>query len=339
MKKSIFLIYCSFLLYHLKAQDCDVNAIMNVKGKWTTTSDNIVSPDKTFPSSQYSQLRTRLDKIALLFKEAYPEPAGMEAKWYRSIRGSSLVDKGPVPYQFNSLYSGWYCNQNLHKLMLGTETGTWAFVFVNDLHWFLNDQYDQVWVKINGVTAYLLPKIKEQWNGMPVYETSAGGQRSKALLLTTNDRQPYKAVSRLSYMEAVKQKIEADKQEQMDLFKKMPDNTAKDQKEENRQKMAKYFDDKISVINDLSKNYSADELQQPAIIDNVSNFKYFSTLEKGGRMIVAIDPDYFNLKLPRYIPQVIMLFWQWDNSSAALNFKKQVEENFPIDKLKALLDK
>ena len=56
-------------------------------------------------------------------------------------------------------------------------------------------------------------------------------------------------------------------------------------------------------------------------------------------MLVVIDPSYFNMQLPKYVPQIIMLYWQWDNSAPAQNFKKQVEENFPIDKLKAMIDK
>jgi len=377
MKRIIPITYCSFLLWHgsIQAQVCDTTAIMTVKGKWTTTADNIVSPDKTFPVGQYNQLKARLDKIAMLFKEAYPEPAGIEAVWYRSIRGSSLVDKGPVPYQFNSLYKSWYCNQNLHKMMLGDETGTWAYVFLNDLHWFLNDQYDQVWVKIDGVTAYLLPKTKELWKGLPVYEPS-GNNKSKAVLLTHNNQLPYKPVSRLSYLRALKQKLENNKQDQMDVLNKLPFKTDaeeaaakqkglenallgappsrieerkerylknyktdKQQKEENRQRASKYFDDKIKIIDDIWKNSSTDYLQQPAIIDDNSNFKDFSTLEKGGRMIVMINPGYFNMQLPRYVPQFIVLYWQWDNSRAALNFKKQIEENFPIEKLNAMIDK
>uniref|UniRef100_UPI00374D6123 hypothetical protein n=2 Tax=Ferruginibacter sp. TaxID=1940288 RepID=UPI00374D6123 len=61
--------------------------------------------------------------------------------------------------------------------------------------------------------------------------------------------------------------------------------------------------------------------------------------EKGGRMIVFINNDYFNLKLPRYVPQFIALYWEWDTNSPAMNFKKQLEENFSVDKLKAMIDK
>ena len=56
-------------------------------------------------------------------------------------------------------------------------------------------------------------------------------------------------------------------------------------------------------------------------------------------MLVTIDPSYFNMQLPKYVPQSIMLYWQWDKSARAQDIKREIEENFPLDKLKAMLDK
>ncbi|MEO5782600.1 MAG: hypothetical protein ABIQ07_04975, partial [Ginsengibacter sp.] len=104
MRIILIITFCLFLLTQVNAQDqnCDKATINNIKGKWITSADNIVSPDKTFPTSQYNQLRSRLDKIAVMFQEAYSPPAGKQAEWYRSIRGSAIVNNGPVPYTFNS---------------------------------------------------------------------------------------------------------------------------------------------------------------------------------------------------------------------------------------------
>ncbi len=372
--KNIFLFFWLLSANKFFAQDCN-QATINAKGKWTMLANNVVYPEKTFPSNQYSQLYTRLDKIANLFQQAYPQPTGIDAKWYRSIRGAAIVKNGPVPYQFNSLYLGWYYNQNLHKLMLGTETGTWAYVFVNDLHWFLNDQYDQLWMKINNTTVYFLPPTKEQWKGMTVYAVSANREISKAVLITQNDQLPYKPVSRLSFLQALKETVETDKKNQLEAMNKTPPKTDaeeekirqnelayieknypvasqakakerylknyksdKQRREEDLQRSAKYYDDRLKIIDDVWKNETNEELQQPAIIESTINFKGFTTLEKG-RMLVIIDPSYFNTQLPKYVPQIIMLYWQWDNSAPAENFKKQIEENFPIDKLKAMIDK
>ncbi len=375
MKKIIAIISSLFLVSSANAQDCNKETIMNVKGKWTMLANNIVYPEKTFPSSQFSQLYSRLDKIAQMFQQAYPLPAGIEAEWYRSIRGAAIVKNGPVPYQFNSLYLGWYCNTNVHKLMLGDETGTWAYVFVNDLHWFLNDQYDQLWMKINNTTVYFLPLVKEQWKGMNVYAVSANHDKSKAVLIMQSDQLPYKPVNRLSFLQAYKEKVETDKKNQLDAMSKTPPRTDaeeekikqnelayieknypvanqakaierylknyksdKQRREEDLQRSAKYYDDRLKIMEDVWKNETNEELRQPAIIENSINFKGFSTLEMG-RMLVVIDPSYFNMQLPKYVPQIIMLYWQWDNSAPAQNFKKQIEEKFPVEKLKEMIDK
>jgi hypothetical protein len=375
MKIIILVIGCVFILDQAIAQSqpCNDAAIMNVKGKWTVSGNNIVNPDKTYPNSQYSQLYSRLDKIAALIQQAYSQPVGMEAKWYRSIRGSAMVNNGPVPYQFNSLYPAWYCNQNLHKLMLGDETGTWAYVFVNRFDWFLNDQYDQAAIKIEGVQAWLLPKRIGEWKGMPLYEPSGSGNVNKAVLITRTDHLPYKPVSRLQFLQSLKEKIEADKKIQIDISNKMPVKsdaeeeevkqkrlaiylksdpiheasflknykTSKQLKEESLQQWEKYFGDRLNPVEDALKNGHNDELQQPAIVTNdyTSIFKGFTTEERGGRMVVLVNTGYFNMQLPRYAAQFMVLYWSWDKNAPAQRFKSQFEENFPIDKLREMVDK
>jgi hypothetical protein len=374
MKKISIILFCSFFWAVINAQDqkCDASVVMNVKGKWVRDADNIVSPEKSYPRTQYNQLNAKIDKIAALFQLAYPNPTGIEAKWYRSIRGDAVIKNGPVPYQFNSLYQGWYCNQNLHKLMLGSETGTWAFVWVNSFGWFMTDQYDKAGITIEGVNAYMLPKKIGEWKGFPVYEHSAK-QNEKVVLITRNNQLPYRPVSRLQFLQSMKTKVEGQKKEQIDAQRKYPVRsdaeeevakqkglaayskqrpgheasylkdykTAKQLKEEGIQRTENYFQDRLKPIDDALNNMDKNELQQPAIVDNnyISFFKKFTTEEKGGRMMVFINNDYFKSQLPRSTPQLIVLYWSWDKYGAAVNFNKAMEENFQVDKLKEMIDK
>src|SRR5450759_3299397 len=181
MKKIIAIISSLFLLSGANAQDCN-DAARNAKGKWIRLVNDYY-PNKTFPSNQYSQLYTRIDKIADMFQQAYPQPTAIEAEWYRSIRGDAIVKNGPVPYQFNSLYLDWYCNPNLHKLMLAGETGTWSFVYINSFGWFMSDQYDKAGLSIEGADAWLLPQKIGEWKGLPLYKPSGGGDRNKVVLI------------------------------------------------------------------------------------------------------------------------------------------------------------
>jgi hypothetical protein len=379
MRKISTILFYLFFWSMINAQDqkCDVSVVMNVKGKWVIGDDNIVSPEKTFPRSQYNQLNTRIDKIAAMFQQAYPQPMGTEAKWYRSIRGNALVKNGPVPYQFNSLYKGWYCNQNLHKLMLGTETGTWAFVWVNTFGWFMTDQFDKTGITIEGADAYLLPKKIGEWKGAPCFDHS-GNANEKVVLITRNNQLPYKPVSRLQFLQWMKNKVEGEKKMQIEVDKKQPIRTGAEEetskqkelenivktnrperveqrkadylknyktdaqrKEETIARTEKYYSERIKPINDALNIGDKDELQKPAIVDKnyYSFFKTFTTEEKGGRVMVFINNDYFDLRLPRYVPQLIVLYWSWDKNGAALNFNKALEENFPLNKLKEMIDK
>ncbi len=326
MKKMEGIVYCLFISAVIQAQtqDCDVNTIMAIKGKWVSAPNNVVYPEKSFPSGQYNQLYTRLDKIAGFFQEACPSPAGIEATWYRSVRGSSLVKNGPVPYQFNSLYQGWYCNKNLHKMMLGSETGTWSFVYVNDFGWFMTDQNDKASLTISGADAWMLPRKTGEWQGVTLYESSAS-RNNHVILITHKNQLPYKPVSRYLFLQALKQKIETDRKMQLDVNQKTNVRTAAEEeaakqraldniaktnrpdkveqrkadylknyksdaqlKEENIQRSLKYFDDRLKPVDAELNNEKKEDLQLPAIIDNnyISNFKGFTTEEKGGRMMV-----------------------------------------------------
>ncbi len=377
MKKIIVTISSLFLLLDTNAQDCDIAAI-NAKGKWTTLANSIVYPEKTFPASQYGQLYTRLDKIAGMFQQSYPQPTGIEAEWYRSIRGAAIVKNGPVPYQFNSLYLGWYCNPNLHKLMVEIETAAWSFVYMNSFGWFMSDQNDKAGLSIDSADAWLLPNKIGEWKGLPLYKPSGSGDKNKTVLITRDGQLPYTPVSRLQFLRSLKAKIEADKKIQHDANEKIAVRSATEEeaakqkglqdiektvgaryweqrkagylknyktdeqrKQENLRLSDGFFDARLKSVNDELNNESSNDLQQPAIVNNdyTSTFKGFTTDEMGGRMVVLINTAYFNMQLPKYVPQFIAVYWSWDKSSPKLNFKTHFEENFPIDKLKAMIDK
>ena len=211
--KIIQVILYFFFLFHLNAQEqvCNADVIMNVKGSWKKLSDAKMKADKN-----KAQITNNIDAISKLFLEAYPDPKGMEAGWYRTMNGDPLVKNGPTPYQFSSLYKAWYCNQNLHKLMLGDETSTWSLVYVNNFGWLVTHQYDELSYKIEGNTALLLPKKIGEWKGFPLYEPTGAPNKCKAILITRNNQLPYKPVTRLQFLQSLKEKLEADKKTQIE---------------------------------------------------------------------------------------------------------------------------
>jgi hypothetical protein len=375
MNKNLLLIfYCLLIISGVYAQNqnCDGASILAIKGKWKTLANNIVFPEKTFPSSQYSQVFTRLDKIASLFQQAYPQPAGMEAEWYRSIRGAAIVKNGPVPYQFNSLYLSWYCNRTLNKPELNGETGTWAYTFVNGFGWFISDQYDLLLIRVNNQNVYFLPPIIDEWKGYKVYRSSSHGDMGRCIILLHNDQLPWRPITQQQYLQAVRSFWEKSKSGMDSAYDKYEANLQrgisntqnnKNLKQDDRDKIIgglqkdldaqpkrkadglassnKYWGGKFKIMDDYIAQHSS-SLQDPAILETryASDFTgSFSTLEKGGQALVTVDPSYFNKQLPACAPQLIVLYWRWDKNPASMNFKKAFETNFPVKQLAAMLDK
>ncbi len=374
MKSLLLLTIIALYVINSFAQaPCNDDIIMNVKGAWKKRSDANMKADKN-----QAQIINRLDAISKLIQTAYPDPTGTEAGWYRTMEHNPVINNGPSCYQFNSLFLWWYCNLNLHKLMPSVETGTWAYVFINDFGYFMGDQFDKAAIKIDNNTVYMLPKLVGEWKGLPLYEVKGSNKfhENRTVIIIRNNQLPYKPVSRLQYLDAMKQKIENEKKIQLDIINKMAvrseaENeevkqqglkniekynqankveqrkatylknfkTEKQQKEENLQRAEKIFNDQVITIENIGKKYTPDELLQPAIINEDHAFSDFTTQENGGRMIVLINAAYFNMQLPRYVPQFMVLYWSTENNAPSQNFKKQLEENFQVDKLKAMIDK
>ncbi|HSU29538.1 MAG TPA: hypothetical protein VLJ68_14220 [Chitinophagaceae bacterium] len=375
MKKIIVVscLVCLFNHCHAQNEKCDGTAIMEVKGSWKKVSDANMRADKN-----QAQMISRIDAISKMYQSAYTDMKGIGAEWYRTMEGSPVVTNGPATYQFNSLYRGWYCNQNLHKLMLGGETGTWSLVYFNSFGWLMTSQYDLAWLTIEGETAWLLPKKVGEWKGLTLYDPHASASRNYAVLITRNGQLPYKPVTRQQFLLTLKQKIEEEKKGQQDVNQKIQVRSAAEEeaakqkglldieknnqpkyveqrknsylknyktdeqrKQETIQRTEDYFNGRLKPINDELNNETKDDLQQPAIVmtNYLSSFKGFTTEEDGGRRMVLINNDYFNKTLPRYIPQMIVLYWSWDKSGPTQYFKKQLEDNFPVEKLKEMIDK
>ena len=97
----------------------------------------------------------------------------------------------------------------------------------------------------------------------------------------------------------------------------------------------------MKSVQDLLANSQPQELEQPAILDAIDmySFRGFSTDAKGGHQLVRLNPDYFNNKLPAYIPQFLVVYWRWDKGKAEENFKNQLEANFNFTALQEMIDK
>jgi hypothetical protein len=65
----------------------------------------------------------------------------------------------------------------------------------------------------------------------------------------------------------------------------------------------------------------------------------FQSEKQGGTALVTENPAYLRKDLPKYVPQFFVLSLSADPKGWSKNFKRIVEENFPIETLQAMIDK
>jgi hypothetical protein len=365
LPKSIFtlLLFCIVVQTGVAQFACNDETVMNVKGSWKKREDANMRPDKN-----QAQINSRIDNISQFFKSTYPNPKGIEASWYRTMT-SPMLKNGPSAYAFNSLYMPWFCSTNMNKLVLGHETGTWAWVFINYFSWFMSNQYDKLSFTVNGLTVYRLPVKKGSWKGYPLYDVSSHDIKT-CIILTRPGQLPWKPITEEQYLKGlraewdVKRKgvqrsffqrdstsrksilsIEkstfmqpADKQKVIAGLQKSYDDFQK-RREADSTKQVDYWNEKINVIDDYLNKTNSQILQQPALMRLSGDFTgAFTPEEQGGIQLVTVNPSYFNKQLPSYVPQMIVLYWTWEKNAPSLDFKKQFEETFPIEKLQAMID-
>jgi len=348
-----------------------VDSILSRKGTWKKNEDATIFPDKTFPRNQYAQLNSRMDKMFPLFKETFPDLRGLEPRWYRVIDGTSYTPNGAVPYEFSSLYFTYYCNDNMKKILLGDETGNWVYVFINQLNWFCNkvDDWD---INNDGkmIRVYRLPPKAGKWKETWLYAPTTT-QNSHAVIIAHNGKLPWHSLTQKQYLTGLKNKCRADLQKSLDArdkaeadLKKEIERVSKstapqalttkqaleEQLKNSQSRKEGYislvrdsYAEKVKYIDDYIAGTSAETLEQPAFIDpkyNAFDFKgVFGDENNGGTKLVAVGAKYFDNDLPRYVPQFMVLYWSWALDPVSLRFKEQFEENFPLEKLKAMIDK
>ncbi len=337
--RKIFSFLLVFLVLHHFAfaqGSCNDDIIINTEGHWNKVSDASPFPDQNFPKTQFPQVTIRCDKMQKLLQSAYPKPKGIEAKWYRGISGDALVKDGPVPYELEALFPAYFCNTYTKKIELGDETNTWCYVWANQFNWFA--EYIKIYT-IHKLPVYLLNKKVGIINGYPVYEGYNNGKpdpasiHNRAVILTRPGQSPYRPVTQKQFLKAF---INYHEKRDLKLLAKMEKNTA-----ESIAKSKKFNEDELMPTRILLADSLNTDLEQPAILsyDNMLEFKKFTTEEMGGQQLVRLNPDYFNMTLPKYIPQLLIVYWSWGMGKAEQNFKKEMEANFNFNALKEMLDK
>jgi hypothetical protein len=377
MKHIIPLFFQLLFATNLFAQEpCNEEIIMAIKGKWAKR------PDATMKAGNQIQITGRLDKMQHLLQSAYPDPKGIEAAWYRSMGGyNSSVSSNADSYVLNALFNTYYCNSNIKKLLLGTETGNWFYIWVNKFSWFAGKDDN---FSIENKPVYLLTKKLGELNGFPLYAgndnstSNTGTTFSKTILISRPGQLPYTAVSRNQYLLVFLKNKEDAQRSYVESLLKMPVwndaqeetykkqqlerilnqerneqtrekakanflrgyKTAKQRQQDDIVRVKEVYQRDIKAAQDYLANTTGEELSKPAYLNNGYSgyFKEFAN-EKNGLMMVQVNSQYFNNKLPAHIPQFLVVYWRWNTEKPSLDFASHIETNFNFKALQAMLDK
>lgn len=266
--KYLFLILILFNIKIALAQNtstsnssCTDIIAQNTKGKWINRYENVGNITQTQKQEAYK----RLDILHNILLKMYPDPTGVDIRVYRgagiayfgSTRKYRYSEDNALTFDYVKLlpiktysyfanFSPHYCAHTSEgiKFQSGVtnENSDGPSLTINDFAGLISSPSpDDDWT-INGLPVNTLgTKISENWKGYEVY----GDIRlnSRAILIHREGMLPYIPVTRKQYLEkciAVTTKLHDDI---IDLQKKMPLRSMKDQEAEKKAKLEKFEKD------------------------------------------------------------------------------------------------
>jgi hypothetical protein len=345
---------------------CNDEILKNVRGEWIHWGD----PWYAKISKQHElEIRKRVETIHQFVFTLTPTLPGMDVAWgihsadydfAQQAKTEHFQDGHSRVNFFNGIplvqytygvgffeYScGKYGDNNFMRKGHPREDGASLSVAVNTLNKFLLRDYGGTEaMQIDGRNIKMMPNEIGTWKGYTMYDTDYS---DFSILLHRDGMLPYIPVTRKQYLELA-----------ISYFNKFYDNSIKGyddpaiaafidkkQKEENikiqqklRNDVLKYYQDELAATTKVGL------LDSPAIVlgflNSLTNYPIFTTDAKAGNMLVTENPKYFQKDLPKHIPQLFIfsmskMRWWFTPKIDPITV---LEENFPIEKLQAMIDK
>jgi len=331
------------------------DSLMKVEGTWQKRA-NANMKTGSISASGLHELFETTGKILQQLQLAYPKLRGMDAFSYQSM-SVDLPIKSPVyAYELNVLFPTYYCNTNMHRLMRGTESATWFFAWVNQLHGFArkNDNF-----LVRSSPVYLLTPVTGSLNGLTIYagndnrQSATGTTFSTAVLISRKNQSPFTPVSRKEYLKAfliakentrhmltgaiTTMSLSTEAQQTANKNYKTP----AQKRTEELDNYEKVYQQQIKAATNLLNTSAEADLLLPAYFSNYqyeNDFNGFAPANKGMQMVILND-SYFNPKLSKAIPQFIILYWQWEKNDASQKFNDQIVNHFDFGAVSQIIDK
>jgi hypothetical protein len=369
----LFLISCLFVWsqgrYIKTTTPCDIELLKKTPGRWMPVRKDFRAK---ISKQQEQEIANRLNTIHQWVYNIYPSPLAFDADpmfrmediaFAPRLKIESAEDAFRTPptggtpvinYDYVAQFCNYFCGRDKYEIIRGAgcEGGTCVYVICNRLSSIflplnLDDFYAEI-MRIDERPIQIMNAIKkEKWKGYNVYASSGG---DIVILLHREGMLPYIPVTRKQYLDRsiaclqrmFENNIKAvQNPEGLNLFmdKKERDEQLK-RVEKNRDNVLKYYRDELEVTT------NAGLLDSPAIVpgdvlEQRTDIPVFTTLEKGGKQLVTENPSYIKKDLPKYVPQLIIciLVYSDDSLGPEINPYRLCEQNFPIEKLQAMIDK
>ena len=341
---------------------CNQEFLDNYKGKW-------LIPDKTLTNrpNQAFSLETikRMGEIHKLVEEVYPQPIAVDAKWsslyvkthfgnkikYVTVDGNSQME-----YVTTNQVEGWIYNTTLfpwscsgtHEISNGypeISGGNGFAIDANHLPILSDFMADGDEWTVDGLPIKRKMPTVGNWKGYEMLASNGGplAQQNDQyfILISRNDMLPYILVTRKQYLDRAMAYATRFYDNLNVINEKIRDKT---EKEEGRNRNLKAKNAALKKLQDeLEKTRRDGLLDAPAIVGTdplmMNEGPVFLPESEGGIPLTIENPDYFRKNLPGYIPQVFVVSWSWGKEKFGIDFKKAIETNFPVEKLKAMIDK
>lgn len=376
--KKIMLIFsfAHLLLYSFAQQSCNDEVIMNTKGSWKKTSDaNMKAGNQAQVTSRIDKMQKLLQAAyaepkgieAKWYRSMInnplltngPIPYQLNSLFLAYFCNTNNDNKIEAGEETGTWFYVWANHFNWFAEYIK------YYIIQKQPVYLLTPQVGE----INGYPLY---------KGIHNENSNTGIKYSRAIIITRDGQMPYISVTKKQFLKAfldnnekrfvktldfeknravkTDEQEEAGKKKNLELLERVTradklarakENflrnyiTDKQRKENTIAKLQKMHDDDMNPARNLLADSLKSELAEPAILDfnNLLEFEEFSTLEKGGRELVRLNPEYFDSKLPKYVPQFLVVYWRWDKNKPAENFKDQLEANLNFTALKEMIDK
>jgi hypothetical protein len=374
MKKQITIFISLFISLSIFAQSrkipisvpCTVQETMKIAGKLYPPNGIFYPKETGLSKTQTDEVFKKLDAIHKLIVETFPSLFGGDAVCTRSLTkgffanlvkyvknpndpdrtDEEVVTERPlVTFKYTCNYHMYFCARP--NEIWSSETGdptSWVEIYANDFGVFQSFSPHIEDAEIDGLPILEKKTAIAKWKGYDL--CTIGGPAFamhgiRAVLLHREGEMPYIPVTRKQYLDRL-----------IIHLKKFYDNMigTTDQISEPEQKRHAreiYEKEKVNALkkaqDELDKTTKDGLLDATAIIaseifsTDVENI--FIPEVQGGAMLVTENPNYMHKDLPKNVPQFFVLYWDCGDNPCDAFFRRMIEENFPIEKLQAMIDK